>query len=84
MEPLSRRGVIRFGLVTILAAVARVRPAAAQKKAAKKLVKYQETPKGKQECDQCLQFLPPEGCKLVAGKINPKGWCQLFAPKPKK
>jgi hypothetical protein len=25
----------------------------------------------------------PGSCKLVEGKINPKGWCQLYAPKPK-
>jgi len=25
----------------------------------------------------------PSSCKMVDGKINPKGWCQLYAPKPK-
>ncbi|MGH7415449.1 MAG: high-potential iron-sulfur protein, partial [Candidatus Rokuibacteriota bacterium] len=60
-----------------------VKPSEAQQKAAKKLVKYQETPKEGKTCDRCLQFVPPDACKLVAGKINPKGWCQLFAPKPK-
>jgi hypothetical protein len=47
------------------------------------MVKYQEKPKGDLECDKCLHFEPPASCKLVAGKINPKGWCLLFAPKPK-
>ena len=46
-------------------------------------VQYQDTPKKGQDCEKCLQFTPPDGCKLVAGKINPKGWCLLFAPKPK-
>jgi hypothetical protein len=46
-------------------------------------VQYQEKPKGPQECDNCLQFVAPAACKLVDGKINPKGWCQLYAAKPK-
>jgi hypothetical protein len=79
----SRRGVLCLGLAAVLSATAGAGSVEAQQKAAKKLVKYQEMPKGSQECDRCLQFLPPDGCKLVAGKINPKGWCQLFAPKPK-
>jgi len=58
--------------------------AQAQAKAPQAQVKYQETPKGKQECSNCLQFEPPSSCKLVAGKINPKGWCLLYAPKPTK
>ena len=57
--------------------------AGAQTKIAPKLVQYQEKPKGPQECDNCLQFVAPAGCKLVDGKINPKGWCQLYAAKPK-
>ena len=36
-----------------------------------------------QECDGCLHFVAPSSCKMVDGKINPKGWCALFAPKPK-
>jgi hypothetical protein len=59
------------------------RPADAQQKATKQQVQYQETPKKGQDCEKCLQFTPPDGCKLVGGKINPKGWCLLFAPKPK-
>jgi hypothetical protein len=80
---LSRRRVLRFGVAAILAATAGVEPLEAQQKAAQNIVKYQQTPKGNQECDRCLQFLPPSSCKLVEGKINPKGWCLLFAPKPK-
>lgn len=83
LRRLSRRSVLRFGVAAVLAATAGVEPLEAQQKAAQKVVKYQEVPKGKQECDGCLHFLPPNSCKLVAGKINPKGWCLLFAPKPK-
>ncbi len=81
---LSRRSFLRFGLAAVMAAMAGVKPLPAQQKADKKLVKYQDTPKGSQSCDHCLHFVPPDQCKLVAGKISPKGWCQLFAPKPKR
>jgi hypothetical protein len=77
----SRRTVLRVG-VGVLAALIPVR-ASAQPKIAQKLVQYQEKPKGPQECDNCLHFVPPSSCKMVEGKINPKGWCQLYAPKPK-
>lgn len=59
------------------------RPAHAQQKATTQQVQYQDTPKKGQDCEKCLQFTPPDGCKLVGGKIAPKGWCLLFAPKPK-
>lgn len=49
--------------------------------------KYQNQPKGAQQCSKCNYFLPGASatangqCKLVAGVISPHGWCQLFAPK---
>lgn len=78
---LTRRAVLRVG-VGMLATLMPVR-ADAQPKIAQKLVQYQEKPKGPQECDNCLHFVAPSSCKMVEGKINPKGWCQLYAPKPK-
>jgi hypothetical protein len=78
---LTRRAVLRAG-VGMLTALLPVR-ADAQPKIAQKLVQYQEKPKGPQECDNCLHFVAPSSCKMVEGKINPKGWCQLYAPKPK-
>ena len=60
------------------------RRAEAQVKALPQQVQYQQTPKGKQECSNCLQFVAPDGCKVVSGKINPKGWCLLYAAKPVK
>jgi hypothetical protein len=50
-------------------------------KLAQKVVQYQETPKDGHECDGCVNFIAPASCKLVAGVINPKGWCVAFAPK---
>jgi hypothetical protein len=47
-----------------------------------KAVAYQPTPKGKSRCDGCIQWEPPHGCKVVAGVIDPAGWCSVFAPKP--
>jgi hypothetical protein len=34
------------------------------------------------ECESCTGFLPPHGCKRVAGKIDPDGWCRLYHPVP--
>ena len=79
----SRRTILWTGVAALAAAVAGPPRAAAQAKIAQNLVKYQEKPKGPQECDNCLHFVAPASCKMVAGKINPKGWCQLYAPKPK-
>ena len=77
-----RRAILQGALAAAL--VMRTSIAAeAQQKAAKKMVQYQEKPKGNQECDKCLHFVAPDSCKVVEGKINPKGWCVLFAPKPK-
>ena len=81
-QRLSRRTVL-WTAAAALAAVTVPPRADAQAKIAQNLVHYQEKPKGPQECDNCLHFVPPASCKMVAGKINPKGWCQLYAPKPK-
>jgi len=78
----TRRVVLQGALAAVIVggAASGVR---AQDKAKQSLVQYQETPKGDQECDTCLQWAPPDSCKVVEGKINPKGWCALYLPKPK-
>jgi hypothetical protein len=78
----SRRAVLWTGAIAVAATLIPAQ-AGAQAKIAQKLVQYQEKPKGPQECDNCLHFVAPSSCKMVDGKINPKGWCQLYAPKPK-
>ena len=40
---------------------------------------YQKFPSGPQRCQICLQFTPPDKCKIVQGPIIPQGWCQFFA-----
>ena len=78
----SRRAVLWTGVAALAATLIPAR-AGAQPKIVPKLVQYQEKPKGPQECDNCLHFVAPSSCKMVEGKINPKGWCQLYALKPK-
>ena len=44
-------------------------------------VQYQDHPHGNQHCSVCANFVAPNSCKVVAGKIDPNGWCVAFAPK---
>lgn len=54
---------------------------------AKSAVNYQDTPKDGHQCDGCALYIPASSpgkdgrCKAVAGKIAPKGWCDLWSPK---
>jgi len=86
-KELSRRELLASGLaaVPVAAGILALHPAvaSAQQKMAQKLVQYQKTPKKDQKCSICLHFVPPDACKMVEGKIEPNGWCSLFAPKPK-
>jgi len=51
-------------------------------KVSKALAKYQDTPKGNQNCANCLHFVAADNtCKVVEGKVSPQGWCQLWAAK---
>jgi hypothetical protein len=81
----SRRGMMRTSLGLLAAGAAVVttaRTAQAQdQKIAKNLVQYQEMPKDGAECDKCVNWVAPNGCKIVSGTINPKGWCVAYAPK---
>ena len=80
----SRRDMLRKGAM-IAAGVAGVAAAssvrAEDEKIAQELVQYQNMPKDGQECDKCAQWAPPNACKIVAGNINPKGYCVAYAPK---
>ena len=81
-QRISRR-VLLTGTALALgtAAVAAVSKAMAQVKIGQAVANYQNTPKGDQRCDRCINFQPPNACKFVQGDISPSGWCQLFAPK---
>ena len=53
----------------------------------KAAMKYQDHPKGNEDCSSCLQFIPGKSptamgeCKVVAGPISPKGWCVAYVKK---
>jgi len=50
-------------------------------KAPQKAVKYQDTPKGEQRCENCTLFEAPSSCKTVDGTVSPQGWCIVYAKK---
>jgi hypothetical protein len=84
---ISRRRVLTIAAgaagasVTGAAVIGASTPAQAAK-VAQKIVKYQDTPKGEQRCDNCLQFEAPSSCKTVDGTVSPEGWCMVYAKKP--
>jgi hypothetical protein len=51
-------------------------------KVPQKAVKYQDTPKGDQRCDNCALFEAPSSCKTVDGTVSAQGWCIVYAKKP--
>ncbi|HET7588106.1 MAG TPA: high-potential iron-sulfur protein [Gammaproteobacteria bacterium] len=50
-------------------------------------VQYQDHPRNGKQCSECMQFVSGGGpgamgsCKVVQGKISPKGYCVAFVPK---
>ena len=50
----------------------------AQPKISKIAVNYQDHPDGNKRCDKCIQFQPPDACKVVEGTISPQGSCRIF------
>ncbi len=79
----SRRSFCRAAALAGAAALglAATREAAAAAKISQAAAKYQDRPHDSQHCSICTYFEPPSSCKLVAGRIVPNGWCQLFSPK---
>ena len=75
---LSRRSLLRsaVGATGVLAAT--LNPALAQPKISKVAEYYQDHPDGDKRCDKCIQFQPPDACKLVEGSISPQGSCRIF------
>jgi hypothetical protein len=51
-------------------------------KVSQKIVKYQDTPKGDQRCDNCELFEAPSSCKNVDGPVAAQGWCIVYRKKP--
>ena len=81
--PLCRRALLQYvacaaGGVAICCALPN--PATAAPKISKKAVAYQDHPDGDKECAKCVQFQPPDACKMVEGPISPQGSCRIFVP----
>ena len=84
---ISRRQVLTVaagaaGAVTGVAAMVVASAPAQAAKASQKTVKYQDTPKGEQRCENCLQFEAPSACKTVDGTVAAQGWCIVYVKKP--
>lgn len=86
----SRRDLLRRAAGMTAVAAAAVAGAAGSAEAAgmsKASVNYQSKPKDGHQCDGCSLFIPGPTktamgkCKVVAGPISPKGWCELWSPK---
>jgi len=78
----NRRDFLRYLAVLGLIPFATTARAA---KLAKESVLYQEMPNEGKVCRDCMHYLPETSeCKLVAGAINPEGWCRLYVLPPDK
>ena len=85
----SRREAFKAGM-TVLACGLVATAALAQDddaddgKMDKSVVQYKYHPDAHgNNCAICANFIAPESCKLVAGKIDPNGSCTAFAAKKK-
>ncbi len=83
----SRRGflersiVIAASIFTGLTTPTRAEQLSEAQKVTHADANYQPMPKGQQRCEICLQFEPPDHCKIVQSPISARGWCQYFAAK---
>lgn len=83
-QKFSRRSVLKSAVALAGAACAGLvthREAFAQGKVSKAAMKYQDHPNGDQKCSNCMQFVPPESCKVVEGVISPNGYCIAWVKK---
>ena len=81
---ISRRQILTIAAGASIASAAAVTDASTPAQAAKasqKIVKYQDTPKGEQRCENCVQFEAPSTCKTVDGTVSAQGWCMVYAKK---
>jgi len=82
---ISRRQVLTGATGASIAGTAALIGSSTTAHAAKvpqKAVKYQDTPKGDQRCDNCALFEAPSSCKTVDGTVSAQGWCIVYAKKP--
>jgi hypothetical protein len=74
----SRRSTLHFAVATAVSVLGVPTVAQGFTKSPKKSARYQDHPNGGQRCGNCRQFQPPSSCKVVAGNIDPNGWCALY------
>ena len=74
------KGAATLAGAALVGTVIPVRDARA-KKMAKQDIQYQDTPKGDQDCDDCVYWQPPNACGIVEGVISPHGWCAAYNKK---
>jgi hypothetical protein len=83
----TRRQIIAASAGSILLGLKSAQAAGAP--ISKAAVGYRDIPYNGQVCAECVYFIfkpsengvPESRCKMVAGVINPAGWCEIFAPK---
>jgi hypothetical protein len=83
-ECVSRRDVLftaAVGGVTIVGSGVFATPTLATSKLSQRAAAYRPTPKGYQQCANCLNFEAPASCKMVDGIISPSGWCTVYITK---
>jgi hypothetical protein len=70
-------------LATIPIVVISNRADAATNAAVRSALKYQGSPEGDKSCANCVQFVAPSSCKLIAGdtEISPQGYCSVWTKK---
>jgi hypothetical protein len=87
-QGVSRRQVLTIAAgaagasLTGAAAVIGASTTARAAKVSQQTAKYQDTPKGEQRCENCIQFEAPSACKTVDGTVAAQGWCMVYAKKP--
>jgi hypothetical protein len=84
--PISRRRLLRgagaaMGGAALLTAATLAPQRADAGNMTQKAAGYQPTPKDGKRCDGCALFQPPSACKIVAGTIDPAGWCRFWVKK---
>ncbi len=82
----SRRKIIKFMVLGAAVPFAFTTSQAQATKVSKETMQYRDKPNGKQQCSNCMQFIPGKTseangeCKVVEGSISPQGWCTAYAP----
>ena len=77
---INRRKLLLAAAVAAPVAVFVAMPAEAAK-VSQASVSYRPSPNAGHSCGNCKLFIAPSACQLVAGKVSPAGWCQLWVAK---